>query len=402
MREVIDIRTETRRLPDGGRQAYIWSVTAAGVGLLGAGLALLQPGGSSRLLWSYLVSYVFFLSLALGALFFVLLQHLTHAGWSVVVRRLAEAVAANLPLLAVLALPVIFGARALYPWADAAAMAADPTLAKKTVYLNLPFFVVRLVIYFAVWAWCGRSYFRRSVSQDESGDEKETRTLERWAPAATVVYALTTTFAAFDLLMSLEPRWFSTIFGVYFFAGAFVGFLALLAVVALVVQNAGCLTRAVTAEHYHDIGKLLFAFVIFWAYIGFSQFMLIWYGNMPEETNWFRPRVAGAWGVVAAVLLFGHFFLPFFGLLGRRAKRTTAVLVLFAVWLLAMHYLDLYWVVMPEMRAAGGWTQRLADASVLLMLGGALTAVTARRMARCSLVPEGDPRLAESLAFENV
>lgn len=403
MREVIDIRTETRRLPDGGRKVYVWSVAAAGIGLLGAGLALLQPGASSRLLWSYLVAYTFFLSLALGALFFVLLQHITHAGWSVIVRRLAEGVAANLPVLALLTLPIVFGAGTLYRWMDHGTVAADPVLAHKASYLNLPFFVVRLLIYFAVWAGFGWWYLRRSVRQDGAGDDNETRTLERWAPGATVLYALTITFAAFDLLMSLDPRWFSTIFGVYFFAGAFVGFLALLVVLALAIQKAGCLTRAITAEHYHDVGKLLFAFVIFWAYIAFSQFMLIWYGNMPEETSWYQRRLAGGWGALVLVLLFGHFFIPFLGLLGRRSKRTTRVLLGFAVWLLVMHYLDIYWLVMPEMRApAGAWGQRLADVSVLLMLGGALSALTARRMSRCSLAPEGDPRLAESLAFENV
>jgi hypothetical protein len=404
MRHPIDITTEKRRLDGAGRTAYVWSLAVAGLGLAGTVIVALRPGGASRVLWSYLTNYAFFLSLALGALFFVLLQHLTHAGWSVVVRRLAEAVAANLPILALFALPVVLGAGTLYHWTHAEAVAHDEILRNKSAYLNLPFFVVRLVIYFAVWSFFAWWAFRRSVRQDETGDAAETLALERWAPLGMALFALTTTFAAFDLLMSLDPHWFSTVFGVYFFAGATVGFFALLAVVAYAVQRAGLLTRAITVEHYHDIGKFTFAFVVFWAYIAFSQFMLIWYGNLPEETIWYQRRVTGGWLPLSWLLLFGCFVIPFLGLISRAAKRRPAVLVGFGAFLLVMHWCDIYWLVMPERRhgAHAGPDFALADLWLFLLLGGAMAAFTVRRLSRCSVVAEGDPRLAESLAFENV
>lgn len=396
-----DIFQEERRLGAGAEK--VWRV-AMGVGAAGAAasvvLAAVTAGGFKRLAFAYLTSYAWALSLALGALFFVILQHLTRAGWSVVVRRLAEGVAATLPYWAVLALPVLASVGALYHWSHADAVAADRLLQAKSAYLNVPFFVVRLAVYFAVWVWLTRFFVGRSRGQDESGDPGVSLVLQRRAAPAMIGFALTVTFASFDLLMSLDPHWFSTIFGVYYFAGSIVGLVALLTVMALVLQRSGLLRRAITVEHYHDLGKLLFAFTVFWAYIAFSQFMLYWYAALPEETGWFVRRQTHGWGVIGLVLLLGHFLLPFVVLLSRTPKRTPRVLGVAAVWMLLMHWVDLYWLVVPEVSRESAVPQ-LVDVTALVTVAALGTAFVVLALRKHSLVPERDPRLGESLAFEN-
>jgi len=272
---------------------------AIGLAGLAAGLGLgwMADDGMRRFLHSYLVNYCFFLSLSLGGLFFVLTQHVTRAGWSVAVRRLAEILAANMFWLTVLFLPVVvpvlLGNSALYPWNDTAAIAGDDLLRLKEPYLNPAFFGVRCLIYFLAWWYLSRYYLSRSVRQDASGEAELTVQMERRSPAALILFGVTVTFASFDWLMSLEPHWFSTIFGVYFFSGAAVGGLAAVILAAVALQAGGRLTDAITTEHYHDLGKLLFAFVIFWGYMAFSQYMLIWYANIPEETAWYLQRQSG-------------------------------------------------------------------------------------------------------------
>jgi hypothetical protein len=228
--------------PAGGRWLRVLSATGV-LGLGGAfALAASSGGGWARFYASYLVAFVFFLSLALGALFFVLVQHATRAGWSVAVRRLAEAVAPNVLFpMAVLALPVLFGLRSLYPWTDAAAVAADHLLHAKAPWLNVPFFIVRTVFYFTVWSAFALWFHRTSVRQDTSGDPGLTQKMETTSTAALILFAFTVTFFAFDFLMSLTPHWYSTIFGVYFFAGCVLGFFALMTVLAMLVQRAGAL-----------------------------------------------------------------------------------------------------------------------------------------------------------------
>lgn len=396
-----DIFQEERRLGPGAEK--LWRAAAAvGVAALALSLILaaVTAGGFRRLAFAYLTSYAWALSLALGALFFVILQHLTRAGWSVVVRRLAEGVAATLPYWAALALPVVASTGALYHWSHADAVAADRLLQAKSAYLNLPFFIVRLLVYFAVWVLLARFFVGRSRDQDESGDPAISLLLQRRAAPAMIGFALTLTFASFDLLMSLDPHWFSTIFGVYYFAGSIVGWVALLTVMALLLQRSGLLRHAITVEHYHDLGKLLFAFTVFWAYIAFSQFMLYWYAALPEETGWFVRRQTHGWGAVGLVLLFGHFLLPFLALLGRIPKRTPRLLGVAAAWMLLMHWVDLYWLVVPEASREHA-VPRLVDLTVAVAVAALGTAFVVRALRRHSLVPERDPRLEESLAFEN-
>jgi hypothetical protein len=200
--------------------------------------------------------------------------------------------------------------------------------------------------------------------------------------------------------MSLTPHWYSTMFGVYFFSGSFVGFIALLSVMAVAMQRAGLLDTVITAEHLHDVGKLLFAFTSFWAYIAFSQFFLVWYANLPEETIWFKARLEGSWTTISVMLMVGHFAIPFFYLMGRTVKRRGATLAIGGAWLLAMHFMDLYWQVMPTLHPEGV-RPTVLDLAAFLAVGGCFVTATSWLMRRQALVPLGDPRLAESLAFEN-
>lgn len=400
-----NIFEENRLLGATGRR-LLWSALAVGAAGMAAAVLLARFGGhgAERFFHAYLAAYAYFLSLALGALFFVMLQHLTRSGWSVVVRRLAEGVAAAMPLLALLAIPIILGRTHLYQWINADASAGDHLLQWKKPYLNNGFFLARMAVYLAVWVFLARYMYRNSVRQDAGGDIRLTLRMERLSAPGMVLFALTITFAAFDLLMSLDPRWYSTIFGVYYFSGGVVGFLALLTVMTYAAQCSGRLTHAVTPEHYHDLGKLLFAFVVFWAYIAFSQYMLTWYANIPEETAWYLRRQEGDWAAVSILLLLGHFAAPFLALISRIPKRRPGVLVVGAVWMLLMHWVDIYWLVMPGTRFAanGRVPLGLIDLAAFLGVGGLFMAATVQRLRTCSLVPERDPRLLESLTFENV
>lgn len=369
------------------------------VGVLGLGLSAMFAGGApARFFHAYLVAYVFGLTLALGGLFFVLLHHTCRAGWSTAVRRLAEHVAGTLPLFALLFVPLAFGLEELYPWARPEA-ANDPLLAAKAGWLNPGFFYLRAAIYLAIWSLLGWWFRQRSLAQDASGDPAITRRLQTLSAPAMVVFGVTLTFAGFDWVMSLDPWWYSTIFGVYLFAGSVVAIFALLALLATALRRP--LDGVVSAEHLHDIGKLLFGFVVFWAYIAFSQFMLIWYGNIPEETLWYAHRLEHGWQPVSVALAVGHFVVPFFFLLPRDVKRRPATLAAGAAWLLVMHYLDLYWLVMPAL-ADDGFGLHPLDLLTLAGVLGLFVAALGLLMRRPALVPLRDPRLAESMSFENL
>lgn len=376
------------------------------VGVLGLGASFLLAGGAegglNRLWWSYLVNWLFFLSLSLGALGFVLIQHLTKAGWSVVLRRISEGLAASVIVLALLFIPLYFGLHDLYHWMDPDVVAHDQVIAHKAGYLNEGFFLARLAFYFLVWAGLGLFFLRASIKQDRTGEFRSTMRQEKVAAPGMLLFALTVTFASFDLLMSLDPHWFSTIFGVYFFAGGFLGFFALLPLWVVLLQGRGLMKATVTSEHYQDMGKLMFAFLVFWAYIAFSQFMLIWYGNLPEETGWYLRRQTGTWASLGLVMVFGHFLLPFLFLISKHVKRRPLLLALAGAWLLAMHWCDLYWLAMPEFdqhAAVIPWSE--LDLTCWVGMAGFFVATWAKLIGRASLVPERDPRLIESLSFEN-
>ncbi len=411
MHAASDHSTESRHLDDAAPRA---ARIAGGVGV--AGLVVAVVFGFIQQDWSvffrsYLLNYAYVMSMVLAALFFVMLQHLTRAGWSVAVRRLAENVAGAMPLMAVaflpLLIPVVAGMGGVYEWADPHYVEHDASglLAHKQPYLNMPFFIVRCAIYFVIWLLLARFFVRESIAQDADGDVRHTERMQWWSAPGMLLYALTVTFFSVDTLMSLNPHWYSTIWGVYYFSGGVVGFFALLAIMIYLVQASGRLTRSVTIEHFHDVGKLAFAFVVFWAYIAFSQYVLIWYANIPEETAWYRVRQDSAWWVgVSVALLVGHFFAPFLALISRHPKRHKAPLTFAAVWLLVVHWLDLYYIVIPHPpgHGHGGAPLHVTDFALLVGLGGLLAFAILRNMGRASLLPERDPRLRESLAFENI
>jgi hypothetical protein len=402
MHEEIDLSTDNLELGALARPLVAGGAVVGVLGLaLSALLGFLDDGGWSRFLHSYLVAFAFFLSLSLGALFFIGIWHVTHSGWCVVVRRVAEAIAMNVVPMAVLAIPIALGLGALYPWTDAEVIAHSPLVAKKIGFLNPTFFVIRLAVYFTVWSGLAFYYFTRSVRQDTTGDVGLTHKLQWLGGPGTALFALTTAGAGFDLLMSLEPEWFSTMFGVYYFAGAMVGFYALLILVVFGLQWSGRMRAAVSIEHYHDMGKLAFGFVVFWAYIAFSQFMLYWYANLPEETHWYMMRTEAGWLLPSVFLILGHFVLPFLGMMSRSVKRNRILLAMAACWLLFAHWVDLYWVVMPSVNSLRV-PFNLMDLTAMVGIGGLYVAMLAVWLNGRSLVPVKDPRLAESLAFENV
>jgi hypothetical protein len=386
------------------RPGSAWS-RLPGLGLVLAGIGLggafyLGRGAPRQLYHSYLVAYLFFLSLALGALFFVLVQHATRSGWSVVVRRIAEHVAGTLVVFVPLFAPIAIGLHDLYHWSHADAVASDHLLHHKQPYLNATFFFIRAAAYLGIWTVLGLWFRRRSLAQDASGDHEITRKLGRASAPGLILFGLSITFASFDWVMSLDPHWYSTIYGVVFFAGSVVGFFAVVALLALGLGRSGLTAGAITTEHLHDVSRLLFAFICFWAYVAFSQFMLYWYANIPEETTFYLTRMGPGWQRVSILIAVGHFVAPFFFLLPRTVKRSRAGLALAAVWMLAMHYLDLYWLVMPILHPAG-FQPSLLDGATLLGVGGAFLAALGRLLQGAPLIPVRDPRLPESLSFEN-
>jgi hypothetical protein len=380
------------------------------IGLVGlvaaAGGGLSASDGGQRFLYSYLVAFMFFLSIALGGMFFTMIQHITRAGWSVAVRRLAENLMATLPLFALLFLPILFKLDVVfYQWAGKHEVLAKTDhhwhlVEHKLGYLNSGFFIARAILFLATWAVLAWWFRSQSIKQDASGDHDITRAMQKWSPLGIALFASTLTFAAFDWMMSLDPHWFSTIFGVYYFAGSAVSSLAVLALLIIGLRSSGLLRGVITSEHDQDVGKLLFGFNVFWTYIAFSQYILIWYANIPEETMWFDLRNTGSWAVVSLVLAFGHFVVPFFFLMSRHIKRRPALLAIGAIWLLAMHYLDMYWLVMPTIHTTGAQFHWL-DITTFIGIGGCFLSFLGFWLKRDAIVPVKDPRLPESLSFQN-
>ncbi len=430
-----DLSTANTRF-DGGAGRVTTVATAAAVVGLGLSAALVFFGsvdvGRFGKVWMH--NFLFILSLALGGLFFVIIQHLARAGWSVAVRRVAEAMASNLRWMWLLFLPIVVlwmtgKLGAVYPWADIELIrtinpAEAHLVEAKTAYLNPTFFFIRAAIYFAVWFALGTYFWRLSVRQDSAVDAASaaatTSRFQRMSAPAIMLFGLTTTFAAFDWIMSLNPAWFSTIFGIYFFAGSCCGGFAAMIVILTLLRRQGKLEGIVTPEHFQDLGKLLFGFgIVFWAYIGYSQYMLIWYANLPETTGWFHARQLGGWKWVSVALIFGHFLVPFVLFISRHPKRIPATALFVAVWMLAIHWIDLYWLIMPEIphdlgqmkshaeliARHGETTTGLLDPlnwTTLLGMLGLFVAFTNQALRAHALIPIHDPRLHESLAFENM
>ncbi len=385
----------------GGFGQKVLSISAI-IGVVGLaatiGLGFAEGDGFRHFGYSYLINFAFFLSISLGALVFLPIMYLTKSSWSIVVRRMIEVVAAVLPVMAVMAVPVIILASQIYGWATPGELESHG-MGHKAVFLSKPWFIFRWVLYFVVWTAVSWFYWRNSVKQDEDGDLKLTRRLENYSGFCLLASALTIALAAFDLLMSVDYVWFSTMFGVYYWAGGFVSFFAVLTLMTMGLQNSGRLTKIISPEHFHDYGKLMFGFTFFWGYIAFSQYMLYWYANVPEETAWYLLRFQNGWGNVGWVTLFATFCLPFLGLISRFAKRRRKILAFWAVWIIVAQWINLYWVVMPEF--SHSFTISLMDLTGFIGVGGIWFAGITKLATGAPLVPVKDPRLDESLRFEN-
>jgi hypothetical protein len=370
---------------------------AIGAGALSWSLWASDP---RRWLYSYLVAWLFVVTVSIGALAWLMLHHLTRAVWSVVIRRSLENLTRPLPLLALGFVPVALNLPRIYAWSEPGLVAADPSLARKEPWLNPAFFNGRSAFYLVVWSLLSIVLFRISARQDLTADSRagdRMRGISTWGLA---LLGLTSSYAAFDWLMSLEPHWASTMFGVYLWAGSLVSSLAALILLLLALRGAGWLRRTVTVEHLHDLGKLLFGFTVFWAYIAFCQYFLIWYANFPEETAWYITRRSGTWNALSWALCFGHFAVPFLLLLFRAIRRDPCWLGFLAAWVLVFHYVDLYWIIMPTLHPKGAQLD-WRDASLLAMVSLATSAIIAQACRKRPLVPVGDPYLSESLGFRN-
>ena len=392
----------------------MWYIPAA-LGIAGLVVGLVGLVGDHYSFWfSYLTAWVFCLSISLGALIFVMAQHVPRAKWVTAVRRFPELLMANFWLLAILGLPIfLFGMHDLYHWThaelyDPADPHYDPIIAGKQAYLNLPFFYLRIVLYFAAWITVSTKLYRISVQQDTEPRPDVGADLRRVSAWGIPLVAVTTAFAGFDLVMSLDPHWFSTMFGVYFFAGGFLAAIALMTMLVLLYRKNDMLTHEVGEEHYHDLGKYLFAFTVFWTYIAFSQYMLIWYGNLPEETVWFKHRMEHGWENVTTALIWFHFILPFFILIPRFTKRIVPVLAIMCGWTLVMHWIDLWWLIRPNLYVATGVEAyahaaiTFTDIALFVGIFGIYLGATLWRASRHSITPYNDPYFDFSLRFQNV
>jgi hypothetical protein len=379
------------------KRAMGFSIAATGIGALLSSMGVLVD--PKRALFSYLAAWIFAVSVLVGALLWVQIAHTLRAGWMIVLRRRAEDVLGALPIVAVLFLPIALGMSTLYPWARPEGAWSDAlaeAMASKRGWLSGPFFGARTVLYLGVWTLVAELLRRHSREQDRSASPALVAKLRTIAVGSLPPVAFMLTFASFDWLMSLDPTWSSTVFGIYLFAGGFGGAVGLLCFVAF----GPCPSRieAATPEHSHALGRVMLTFVIFWAYIAFSQFFLVWIADLPSEVGWIKLRTTAGWGAFAVALGLFHFVVPFFILLSRELKRRPRALAWMGVWLLVAHYVDMYWVVLPN--AHPEFRPHWLDLGTLLFVAGASTLVVLVRAGREPDMPLRDPRLASGLTYE--
>lgn len=371
---------------------------AAALGLVGVAIAFLQ--NKQHAFSSYLTAYSFFLAITLGSFFFCFVSYLSRSSWSVTIRRISETIASNFWILFLLFLPLLLGLNDLFVWFDAKVRATDHLVHAKAAYLNPTFFLIRISFAFAVWIFFGWYFFKKSTGQDMSKDFLVTNHLGRVGAGAAVLFALTQTIWALDWIMSLDPHWFSTMFGVYYFAGSVVAQYAVLVLITTWLRKNSGRTDIYRRDHFHDMGKLLFGHNVFWTYIGFSQFMLIWYANIPEETLFFKHRAEGSWKVISLLLPWCHFAIPFLYLMSWHVKRNIVAIGVGAAWLLVMCYIDIFWLIQPNFHHHGAQFG-LGDIGALLFIGGVLLWAFQWKLGKVNMIPSGDPRLKECLSYTN-
>jgi hypothetical protein len=344
---------------------------------------------------SYLVAYLFWLGLALGSLAILMINHITGGAWGAAIRRLLESAARTMPLLALLFLPIALGVGELYEWARPDVIAHDPILQHKSVYLNVPFFLGRAVLYFVAWSTVAFLLARWSLVQDGARDDRPSIWLEQLSRGGLLLLGLTGTFASVDWMMSLEPHWFSTIYGFLFMGGSVLAALAFAIAMASAIADRPPLSEVITPSTLQDLGKLLLAFVMLWAYFALSQFLIIWSADLPEEIPWYLRRLSGGWRLIILGVIGAQFVLPFVLLLSRRLKRSAPALAVVATLVLLARFADLYWMVVPAFGAAAPRIHAL-DVTTLLGVGGLWLATFVRHLEGRPLLPLGDPSLPEA------
>ncbi|MGH2574580.1 MAG: quinol:cytochrome C oxidoreductase, partial [Ignavibacteria bacterium] len=310
-------------------------------------IALSFTVNKERAMFNYLWMYMFLVSIGIGSLALVSLEYLVGATWSTPFRRVSEFLAAVTPALVILVIPLLYGMHDLYHWTHSEAVKGDELLQSKAPYLNLQFFIIRVGICLLIWLLFYLFFIRNSEKQDQTKDPKLTTKNIRLSVVFTPLFIITITVAAVDWMMSLEPHWYSTIFGVYYFAGTVVASLAAVTLISVLLKEGGYLHPRITNQNFYSLGTMLFGFNVFWTYIAFSQYLLIWYADLPEETFWLMHRWEGSWKYVSIALLFVHFIIPFLVLISRNAKTNLKTLKIMSVWMLFAHMLDLYWLIMP-------------------------------------------------------
>jgi hypothetical protein len=376
-----------------------------GVGAAGAVAGLLGLLlNADQFFRSYLFAYLFWAGISVGCLSILMIQHLSGGLWGLLIRRLLEAGARTVPFVALLFVPVLLGLPRLYVWARPAEVAADRVLQQKQLYLNVPFFVGRAAFYFASWAILAHFLSKWSLEQDVSESLRVARRLRGLSGGGLLVLGFTITFSSIDWAMSLNPHWFSTIYGILFMVGQVLSAMAVAIVLIALLGREKPLSDAVGRTVIHDLGKLLLAFVMLWAYVNLSQFLIVWSGNLPEEIPWYLARFQGGWQWLALVLVIFHFALPFLLLLSRDLKRNALALAQVAVGVLLVRLVDLFWLIAPDLQGAHGAHRAHAlsvhwlDVALAVGLGGLWVFAFARQLRKHPLLPQGEPEVQDMIA----
>ena len=370
-----------------------------GAALIGVVLAIVGfvMAGQERFFQAYLVAYVFWAGIALGSLALLMVQHLSGGAWGLVIRRPLEAAVRTLPIMAALFIPIVIGMGDLYHWSHPEVAANDPVIREKVAYLNPTFFIVRQVLYFAVWLTISSRLLKWSAEQDQTGDPGLVRKFSILSGGGLVVYSLTVTFALIDWTMSVNPHWFSTMWGPLHMVGQGLSAMAFAIVIVIMLSQMPPLNRVVTAHHLHDLGKLLFAFLMLWAYLTFSQFLIVWSANLVEEIPHYLIRWDGGYQYLSGFMILGHFAVPYALLLSRDLKRDSRRLRIIATWILFARVFDYYWHVAPEFHEEG-LAVGLLDVALPVAIGGIFLALYAVNLRGRSLLPVNDPGMAKALA----
>lgn len=377
------------------------ALVAGALGVVACGFGLLA--NPHQFFRSYLLAFLFWMGIAVGSLVVSMIHHLAGGRWGLVILRILEAAARTLPVLALLFLPLAFGLPQLYLWAQPDKVATDALLQHKSAYLNVPFFLGRAAFYFAVWSLFAHLLSKWTRAIDQGGDHQAlSKKLRGLSGGGLVAMALTITLAAVDWAMSLSPHWYSTVYGILFVVGQCLAALAFVVVLMAGFADEKPFAGLVRREQIHDLGKLLLAFVMLWAYINLSQFLIVWSGNLPEEIPWYLTRAQGGWQWLGLALVLFHFFLPFLLLLSRDLKRNAGLLGTVAGVILVFRMVDLFWLVAPETAGghgghAPGFAVHWLDLGALLAVGGLWLLAFVRELKGRSLLPTGEPEIRELL-----